>query len=451
MNAQNTNNSTVNCINEHDTKSSEHNITASITMLDYDTELNYFISTLVKQEQYFKFIRDKIFIGVGDQGSKIIRAFHMDRGRLFSKSSFLVIDLPGDVKPPVEIDKQPAREVECNSPILFHHLTALQSKQTEHYGPGEKKASSDTQLNDFLLRTGINAADGQQTIFLISPLNERIGNGISPFIVQSINELNPESNKMLISVMPAADEPDSIHFNAFCSLSRLIKPGNVPSTDIILLIDQSSLLKSGGINSAGNELLGEDILSYMIDILAGTNVELDQIQTDIGYISRTSRSMGITAFTPCVSAGRSLEIFGNLTNLLESALASPLSSIDKDSIMLSVIIVQIPKWILSWMKEGAIKAEINKWNKSKFHRLKGSIIQISELNKKTDRIDLCILLGGNKLGIIAKNLKEGFDRFKAIAEKEPREQQDSTSISISMTDIDQAISWHDSHLDKLGE
>ncbi|MEE8470756.1 MAG: hypothetical protein V3S51_05445, partial [Dehalococcoidia bacterium] len=192
----------------------------------------------------------------------------------------------------------------------------------------------------------------------------------------------------------------------------------------------------------------ESLLSHMVALLVGATPNQDSSQADPGYLAKISRSMGIHAFVPCMAAGRSLEIFGELANILESALSCALAQLDKDSIMLSVILAQVPESLVASLKEETIRAELNKWNKDSFPHLKGSVIQLSQTSNTSDRIDLCLLLGGSKLALTAKEARDGFYRFKAVVEKESWEQEFAVA-SNSVADIEEAVNWYDSRLDEI--
>ena len=446
---QNLENGSTNCINQHDNPAgSEWCYTCGTAIVDYASELDLFIQTLTEQEARLKFVREKLFLGIGDQGCRLINDFYTDIGKNLKRSTFLMIDSSGDAQQLIDINRQLHTSTEYNSPISLHYIPGSSSKQVGYYGLGEHIAENDATLDDRLLRTGINASDGQQTVFLLSTLGGGTGSGVSPYTLERIKVLNPETKNLVIAIMPAVDEPDSAHFNAFCSLSRLIRSDNGPSADMIMVIDHDRLMKARGIGSMGEELASEAILSHLIEVLAAANKDLDSIQTDPDYLCRMSRSMGIQVFIPCLAVGRSMEIFGTITNILESALASPLSPIDPSDVLLSYALVQVPQRILSSLREEVIRTEINKWNKDKFPKLKGSIIQISQSAKGTDRIELCLLLGGNRLALTAEGAKQGFDRFRIIAEKESWEQEFAVP-SRSMDEIEHIIEFYDNHLDEL--
>ena len=143
-----------------------------------------------------------------------------------------------------------------------------------------------------------------------------------------------------------------------------------------------------------------------------------------------------------------MEIFGGLANILESALSSPLAQVDKESVMLSHLLVQVPERLAASLQAETITAELNKWNKDNFPHLKGSVLQLSHSSSRADRIDLCLLLGGTRLAITARRAKEGFERFKAIAKGKAWEQEFGVT-SKSVPEAQEAINWYDTMLDEM--
>jgi cell division GTPase FtsZ len=205
------------------------------------------------------------------------------------------------------------------------------NRQVGYYGLGERLALDDPALDDRLLRLGIRASTTKQTVILLSALGGGTGSGASPHILLRVKALNPHSRNLVIAMMPAADEPDGAHFNAFCSLSRFIKTDRGPLADVLLLVDYDRLMKIRGVGTMGEELARESLLSHMVAALVGAITNGGSSEADPGYLAKMSSSMGVHAFTPCLAIGRSLEIFGGIENILESALSSPLAPVDKES------------------------------------------------------------------------------------------------------------------------
>ena len=438
------------CPNNHQNpEGSEWCYVCGLPIIDYETELELLLSQYADEEQHVKFLREKVFIGIGDQGCKLVNEFHQSWGKVLKSSEFLMIESSGEAQQSTYSISRPPSNQEYKSPHLSLHLLPMSiNRQVGYYGLGERLALDDPALDDRLLRLGIRASTTKQTVILLSALGGGTGSGASPHILLRVKALNPHSRNLVIAMMPAADEPDGAHFNAFCSLSRFIKTDRGPLADVLLLVDYDRLMKIRGVGTMGEELARESLLSHMVAALVGAITNGGSSEADPGYLAKMSSSMGVHAFTPCLAVGRSLEIFGGIENILESALSSPLAPVDKESVMLSYVLVQVPDRMASSLQEKTLRAELNKWNKANFPHLKGSVLQLSHSSSTSDRVDLCLLLGGTRLAITAKRAKDGFNRFKSVVGRKSWEQEFGVT-SKNLLEMEKAIDSYDSKLDEM--
>jgi hypothetical protein len=417
-----------------------------LPIVDFEEELQLLLQALGEDERHLRFNRERIFLGIGDQGCKLIHDFHQSWGRNLTNSSFLIIDSSGDAQQHYAATPKPASGDQSDMPSLsLHVLPATVSGQVGYFGLGERLASGDPDLEDRLRRSGIRASTRKQTVFLLSALGGGTGSGVSPYVLQRARALNQHCRNLAIAVMPGADEPDSAHFNAYCALSRFINTQKTELADMVLLIDHDRLLRVRGVGSMGEEIARDALLSHMLAMLVGASNGGPSSHADPSYLAKMSRSMGVRAFVPCMALGRSMDIFGSLANMLESALSCPLAELDKDSIVLSHLLVRVPQRLASSLQEEAIRAELNRWHRANFPRLKGSVLQLSHVGGRTDRIDLCLLLGGTSLATMARGAKEGFDRFKKVVGKKAWEQEFGVSSKI-VPEVEKAIRDYDAKL-----
>jgi cell division GTPase FtsZ len=443
-------NKTTVCPNNHENiEGSKYCHICGLPVIDYTKELDDLINVLSEEEYRVKFSRENVFIGVGDQGCKLVYNFHRTWGSDLHESEFLMIESSGDSQQLIESTSTLLSNQKYLFPRLSLHLIPMSlNKQVGYFSLGERLASEDSNLDDRLLRSGIKATTRKQTIYLVSALGGGTGSGASPFILKRAKSLNPHIRSLVIAMMPAGDEPDSAHFNALSSLSRLIAADQEPLADIILLADYDRLMNIRGVSISGEELAREDLLSHLVAALVGAVTDSSSSEADPGYLAKMSSSMGINVFVPCLAVGRSLEIFGSIGNILESALSSPLAPINRESIMLSYVLVQAPNKLASSLHEKTLRAELNKWNKDHFPNLKDSVLQLSHSNRTSDRVDLCLLLGGTQLAIMAERAKQGFDRFKSIVGRKAWQQEFGVT-SKNMLDMQQVINSYDSKLNEM--
>jgi len=438
------------CPNHHQNPGgSESCSICGLPIVDYEMELELLLSTLAEEERHVMFSRERVFIGIGDHGCGLVYDFHRSWGSVLRDSEFLMIKSSGDAEQLTDSALPVTSNQGYTSPPLsLHFLSMSVNSQVGYFGLGERLARDDMEMDDRLLRSGVRSSAAKQAVFLLAALGGGTGSGVSPYTLQRVKALNPHSRSLVVAMMPAADEPDSAHFNAFCSLSRFIGTDHEPLADIILLADFDRLMKIRGVGASGEELARESLLSHLVAALVGAVANSSPSEADPDYLAKMSSSMGIHFFVPCLAIGRSLEIFGSVTNVLESALSSPLAPMDKESVMLSYVLLQVPDRMASSLHEKTLRAELNKWNKDNFPRLKGSALQLSHSSGTSDRVDLCLLLGGTKLGVTAKRAQEGFDRFKSVVGRKSWEQEFGVS-SENLLEMEKAVNSYDSKLDEM--
>ncbi len=422
--------------------------TCHLPILDYDAELAHFLRALAAEERHLSFSRSTVFIGVGHQGCELVREMHGSWSEALTDSEFLIIDSSANGR---ESGAEP-----IDAPAAHHRLPRLSrhvlpeapNRQVGYFGLGEQLAVADPHLDDLLLRSGIRPASNSQTVVVVSDLGGGTGSGAAPNIIQRAKALNPHSRSLVVAMMPSADEPDSAHFNAFCSLSRLLSAEAEPLADIILLADNGRLGGIRGIGASGEELAGEALLTCLLATLAGAGAGAGPTEADPSYLARMSSSMGIQAFVPCLAVGRSLEIFGTLEMILDSALASSLAPVDPASVMLSYILVQVPGRMAASLHEKTLRAQLNRWNRERFPRLKGSALQLSQSGGTSDRVDIYMMLGGTKIAVTANAAEKGFQRFKSVVSRQSWEQEFGVT-SATILEIENVVSSYDSKLDEV--
>jgi len=441
---------TVACPNDHiNPRGADICDSCGLPIIDFDAELGLILKVVAAKEKHLEVAREKLFMGIGDQGCKIIDDFRTSWGTGLKGTHFLMIASSDEAQQIGAMTSRLNVPSEHNFRLPSCHILPLQAgNQVGYYGLGERLASDDPDLNDYLRRAGIRASVNKQTIFIVSALGGGTGSGASPYILRQVKEINPNCRSLVAAVMPAASEPDSAHFNTFCSLSAFLGVGQEPPADMILLFDYDRLMRIRGVGSKGEELSRDMLLSRIVETVSGADNDGHTDKLDPGYLAKMSRSMGIHTFVPCIAAGHSLEIFGSLSNIMKSAVLCPLAPLDKESVMISFAMVQIPESLASSFPREAVRAELNKWNRDNFPGLRSSIVQLSYFAGKSDRINLCLLLGGTKLAVTARTAKAGYERFKSISKTKSWEQEFGSTVQ-SLVEIEEAITSCDSKLDEI--
>jgi len=434
-----------NHLNAHDAAVCDN---CGLPIVRFEAHLDILLRTLAEERHQLGAAPQKLFIGVGEQGCRLVRDFHSSWGAAQKAFAFLTIDSATDARYTIAAPGDRPASADAASPLMQYLIPSPEGAQKGYYALGERLAAGDPKIDDWLRRSGIRATSGNQSVFLLSALGGATGSGASPNILQRAKASNPQLRSIVVALLPGPDEPDSAHFNAFCSLSQLIRQETGAFTDMVLLVDQDRLNRVRGVSCSGEEVAREALLSHMAALLAGALQNGDSGEADPAHLAKMSRSMGVRSFVPCLAIGRSLEIFGSLSNILNSAVSCPLTEMDRSSVLLSFLLVQVPQKLASSLQKENLRADLNRWNRQNFPHLKGSALQLSHYRGGADRVDVCLLLGGNPMAIQAKRAKAGFDRFKAVVGKKSWEEEFGAS-SKSVLEIEKVMKQYDTRLAEI--
>jgi len=182
-----------------------------------------------------------------------------------------------------------------------------------------------------------------------------------------------------------------------------------------------------GVGRSGEDLKADGVIIYLLRLF-----KLNLFQSGIIRMCRISRGARTQVFIPCLAIGRSMGIFGNLTNVLKSAGTYPLADVSLENVTASYLILRIPRGLAAEFTREVVSQEFEAWNRNNVPNVTSSLVQILQTEEQSDRIDACILLGGDDLDTAIQGTVEGYQRFKSTVEKSARwEDYGLTSKGIS--------------------
>ena len=149
--------------------------TCGLPIVNYETELEILLNALAEEEPHVRVSRENIFIGVGNQGRKLVRDVHSSWGDVIKGSEFLMIESSGEPGPLDESSSPPvsSKGDTWRPPMALHLIPRSENTQVGYFGLGERLAIDDPGLDDRLRRSGISSSSEKQTIFLLSALADR--------------------------------------------------------------------------------------------------------------------------------------------------------------------------------------------------------------------------------------------------------------------------------------
>ena len=258
-------------------------------------------------------------------------------------------------------------------------------------GRAENIAKINPSLLSVLRRTGFRDRDENQSMLLALALGDGTGSGASHVILERARMLNPGCFNYVLTMLPSV--ADSVHsqINAFYGLSCLLQSGGDGTlADAVILIQYDRLKQLRGVGSTGEELKMEGLIGVLFRLMAssltGSSV------SRVGTLLRWNRA---PILVPCLAVGRSLEIFGNLSNILESSIAYPLCQISRENISSSYLLLKVPRRIVQSFPENVVNDELTAFSRKYFPNIGSISYQLSYSDEQNDRIDACLLLGGD--------------------------------------------------------
>jgi hypothetical protein len=279
-------------------------------------------------------------------------------------------------------------------------------------GIGEATMKSDPHLITVLRKAGIGHTDREQEIFLLAGIGGGIGSTAS-VLVEKCRHLNPICHIIALIIVPGPDESFHNNLNAYYGLSRLLDNNKSPAPDLIIAVRYDRMKTLTGVAFDGQELIAGGLLA------AFTNLLLRNLPPQ--YISdmvRINSSLGVKMVVPCLAIGRSLEIFGSLANILESAIAYPANRFCGPAALVCHLLLRIPGSRADSFQEEAANEQLRALVRRHLPNVKATSTSITCSDEQHDRIEACLLLGGDSAtsALFADDVK--LQAFREETEKE---------------------------------
>ncbi len=411
-------------------------VECGLPLIECDLEMKFLIRRFTDKSSYVVPYIESSFVGIGTMGNQVITDLYGVFGDEVIGVSFLNIDsmVNGNTIP----------EINTKGVRFYQHIISEAAVGGMIYcGLGERAASQDAQLQSYLHMSGIRREDPGQTIFISNAVGGGTGSGVGPIMVNLSKSCNPRASVVAVTVIPSTSEADHIHLNAFCGLAKSIRFDGDINADMVLLVNYDKLRHLRGVGRSGEELKADKVITYMLRLFA-----LNLYQSGIIRMCRISRGTKIQVFVPCLAIGRSIEIFGDLANILESAGAYPMADIKFENVMSSYLILRVPRTLSADFTEEIVSEAFEKWNRKHVPSISSSLVQILKTDERSDRIDVCILLGGDDLSNSITDTIGGYRRFKASLSNEAQWDEYGLSTEAS-NEAEQIIDAYDKNMQVL--
>lgn len=366
------------CANDHDNLDGlSHCRVCGLPLLDLRQEFVSLAGNLAARDGMGRPLPHIILVGLGTAGAGLIDISKTTYGDSASDRSYLAIDTTGTTLPTE------------SSNLLWLNLGGLTPSAGTFCGIGEALTKCDPCLIPILRKAGLSHHDGNQVVLLVAGVGGGIGSAVS-VLVEKCRQLNPGCYTVALVIVPGADESFHNHLNAYYGMSRLLETGARQAADVVIAVHYERMRKLRGVGMGGEELKTEGLLAALSDLLV-RNLS----SPSIAELVRINRSMRVGLVVPCLALGRSLEIFGSLSNILESAIAYPANVISRQAVLVCHLLLRVPRSVAVSFGEEVVTEELTALVRRHLPYVRASSSSITYSDEQHDRVDACILLGGD--------------------------------------------------------
>ncbi|GEM_PF-3042350 len=336
-----------------------------------------------------------ILIGVGSVGASLIQndQVGLAPGTEFRSSMLVDAELP-------------ASSGEQNGVLRLRIGGSIAGSST-FAGVAEAEAEETLSLVPMLRNVGLREPDDEQTVFAVAALGGGTGGGVTPVIMRNVLEQNPKTRSMVLALLPPGEDSFHAHLNAYYGVSRFLTSGIWPLTDAIIPVQYDRLKRARGVGQGGAELKLERLLSSFLGLLTSTLSFPNSAR-----LARLNRSAHTLILAPCLAMGRSIEIFGTLGNVLESAMAFPLACISEHEVLSCYLLLRVPRRMADLFAENAVSEQLAEVIRRHFPRVRASTFFTAYSDDSSDRVDACLLLGDDSSRVFHSTTK-GHQQFNA--------------------------------------
>jgi hypothetical protein len=117
-------------------------------------------------------------------------------------------------------------------------------------------------------------------------------------------------------------------------------------------------------------------------------------ETFVQELCELSRAFNVKMYTVLLATGASLQIYGSLENILNTALSRPLLKFDLANSSLLYVLLRIPAHLKEQLPQEKIELAIATWFKEKANLKSIYVSEPIYVTDVSDRIDIMLFLGG---------------------------------------------------------
>ena len=361
-----------------------------------------------------------LFIAVGEAGRKILLDYYESFKTPKSEDNFLFLDTStSDVE-------ALARNSPTGKPAGEDFVDSFRKvgKSIKGAGRNWKRAENIVGEDRFLVDHLTNAGATQtESVVLITSMGGGTGAGVGPLVFDTLTDHGARGDRIAFGSLPSREEPEQLHFNAYCAFSRLVRFKHRRNADLIMVVDNTNVYSHKYVDNYGHELSSNKTLAHVLEMVCNRSGAQGEKRIEFSDLVQASRSTGIIHCTPCLALNHSLRIYEDLEGILESATVRPMANLDISSALFSFLILRVPNTLKSKFSADEMLKEYYRW---KERNITNEVLGNTEIRYKeeaSDRIDALLLLGGCDLNKLLSRAKEGYKvvRRSVLAGTNPEE------------------------------
>lgn len=346
-----------------------------------------------------------LIVGAGVLGGEALLEYCQLPRSPESGESLIVVDTS-----PRDIAKLSENAALIKGPAPSFHLLSGQREETgKLWRVGDLAAKRDAALSEFLLANGAKSAE---SLFLIGSLKEGTASGAGPVILDRLTDQETSCSKVILGVIPAEDEPDLAHFNAYCGLSRFLRFKHRRNADFIVLLNERHVQENRQLDAKGRELGIAQTLASILGFITSPGSTDFTHWLGMPELPNLARLAGTIHAVPCLALNRSIRIFDSLTSLLESATVQPLAKVDTNSVVFAPVYLRVSRALKTKMKQEELLNEYNAWKMEAFGNKVGGEFSLAYVESDTDKLDALVLLGNCDLDKTLGQTIDGYQQLK---------------------------------------
>ncbi len=364
------------CPNQHENLGGlSHCRACGLPLLDLPAQFESLAASLGSRADMGRPSPRAVLVGLGTAGVSLIEVARDGHAGPMSDRTYVAVDAKGPEPESGAAD------------VLRLSLGGSVPNAGTFCGIGRALLKDDPLLSPVLRKAGFSRTNSGQVAFLVSALGGGIGSAAS-VVVDKCRQLNSECYTVALVIVPGCDESFHNRLNAYYGLSRLLETKG--QTDLVVAVHYDRMKKIRGVGPRAEELRTEGLLAafshLMINNLSSQN---------ISEVVRINRSMGVSLLVPCLALGRSLEIFGNLANILQSAITYPANNVAKQGVLVCHLVLRVPESRASTFSEESVSEELGALIRRELPCVRSTSFSITYSTEQHDRVDACLLLGGD--------------------------------------------------------